>query len=60
MTHQLLKTNYPSISSHIRSASQITVDSTSVQARLDELEAQIDPTNPEVSMAALNLVIRIR
>lgn len=50
VTHQLLKANYPSISSNIRAGSQIKADFASIESRLSDLEAEIDPDNAEVHL----------
>lgn len=49
-SHELLKTNYPSISSHIRAGSEIIADFASIQRSLADLEGKIDPNSTEVSL----------
>ena len=50
LAHELLRSNFPSISSHIRAGTKITSDFKSIETNLTELEARIDPANSEVGL----------
>ncbi|WVQ85149.1 hypothetical protein IAT38_007314 [Cryptococcus sp. DSM 104549] len=48
-THELLVNNFPSVSSHIQLGASLKADYAVVKEKIEELEKQIDPSDPHTS-----------
>ncbi|WWD22883.1 hypothetical protein CI109_107378 [Kwoniella shandongensis] len=48
-SHELLISNFPSVSSHIQLGTTLRTEFTEVQSRLSSLEKEIDPSDPSTS-----------